>query len=67
MQRVPMFLCISIKLIGQLAEKPAPVQVMTTMSASELFALSLVDGRKMPPVQVADNAHHECKLYICAS
>ena len=66
MQRVPMFLCISVN--GPVGiEKPAPVQVMTTMSASELFALSLVDGRKMPPVQVADNAHHECKLYICAS
>ena len=38
---------------------------MTTMSASEVFVL--VDDRKTPPVQVAGDEHHECKLHICTS
>ena len=36
---------------------------MTTMSASK--KLALVDGKRIPPVQVADDDHHECKLCIC--
>ena len=39
------------------------LHVMTTTSASEIFAL--VDDRKTPPPQVAGDAHHECKFCIC--
>ena len=40
-------------------------QVVTTTSAREVFAL--VDNRKTPPVEVAGDDHHRCKLCICSN